>query len=136
MLEALRNAVLNAALSGAPDESLQQMFLTWVDRFTVWHLRILKYFDNPLAAIQASGNRWDRSGIAQMDEALTLAFPKLHGRKELYTQFYQDLHSCGLTTTPSLGGVMSAQGAVASRTTPLGKQFLRFIAEPPALKGG
>ena len=46
-LEALRNAVLNAALPNAPEEDIQLMFLNFVDSLTPWHLRILKFFDNP-----------------------------------------------------------------------------------------
>lgn len=37
-LEALRNAVLNAALPNPPDDDLQLMFLNFVDTFTPWHL--------------------------------------------------------------------------------------------------
>ena len=44
---ALRNAIYNAALSNPPEQSLQQIFLDLIDSFTVWHLRILKLFDNP-----------------------------------------------------------------------------------------
>jgi hypothetical protein len=40
--EALRNAVLNAALPGAPAADLQHFFLGLVDQFTTWHLRILR----------------------------------------------------------------------------------------------
>jgi hypothetical protein len=36
-LTALRNAVLNAALPNPPEESIQQMFVNFIDSLTVWH---------------------------------------------------------------------------------------------------
>lgn len=45
--EALRNAVLNAALPHAPEESLQQYFITLIDTFTVEHIRLLDFFKDP-----------------------------------------------------------------------------------------
>lgn len=44
---ALRNAVLNAALPSAPDESKQAIFVSWVDTLTLWHLRLLDLLANP-----------------------------------------------------------------------------------------
>jgi hypothetical protein len=46
-LDALRNAVTNAALPGAPDETVQQIFLNLVDAPTSWHLRVLSFLANP-----------------------------------------------------------------------------------------
>jgi hypothetical protein len=46
-IEALRNAVLNAALPTAPDTDTQMMFLRWVDEFTGSHLRLLTVLNDP-----------------------------------------------------------------------------------------
>ena len=43
--EALRNAVLNSAISGAPAAHLQRIFVELVDQFNEWHLHILKFFE-------------------------------------------------------------------------------------------
>jgi hypothetical protein len=45
--DALRNAVLNSALPTSPDSATQQMFVSFVDRFTEWHIRILELFSDP-----------------------------------------------------------------------------------------
>jgi hypothetical protein len=42
-LEALRNAVLNAAMPTAPEADIQRIFLNWLDGFTSRHLMLLKY---------------------------------------------------------------------------------------------
>lgn len=46
-LEALRNAVLNAAMPEAPEDDRQLMFLNFIDELTPWHLRILHFFNDP-----------------------------------------------------------------------------------------
>jgi hypothetical protein len=40
-IDALREAISNPTAPLPPAESLYQMFQSWADRFTVWHLRIL-----------------------------------------------------------------------------------------------
>ena len=46
-LKALRNAVINSALSSSTDEDTQQIFLNLVDSFSEWHLRLLKFLKVP-----------------------------------------------------------------------------------------
>lgn len=46
-LEALKNAILNIANGQNVDESLQIMFLSFIERFTVWHIRLLELFQIP-----------------------------------------------------------------------------------------
>jgi hypothetical protein len=50
-LEALRNAVLNTAINCPIDESLQQMFIRFVDEFTPWHIRLLKQLRSSAIAL-------------------------------------------------------------------------------------
>src|ERR1700722_8641479 len=45
--EALRNAIANSALQQTPDESKRQMFLQYIDMFTVWHLKVVGLIANP-----------------------------------------------------------------------------------------
>jgi len=49
--KALLNAITNAALPGAPDVSEQHMFIALVERMTEWHIRALRLFQNPAAAL-------------------------------------------------------------------------------------
>jgi hypothetical protein len=74
--EALRNAVLNAALPHPPDESRQLLFITWVESFTPWHLRMLKLFADPLGWYQENGRQPPQYHIAgSLSALLTDAFP-------------------------------------------------------------
>jgi len=132
-LEALRNAVLNAALPNAPEDDLQLMFLNFVDSFTPWHLVILKFFDNPKDWGQRHGISFPSFMIGGSPSTiLELAFTELSGKQELYDQFVKDLFSRGLMSTDQLHTMMTEGGMFASRITSMGQQFIRFITSPIA----
>jgi hypothetical protein len=57
--------------------------------------------------------------------------PELRNCKELYTQLWRDLYSRGLLNTDGLNVTISGNGLSAKRTTNLGDDFLKFIAEAP-----
>ncbi|MCB0324023.1 MAG: hypothetical protein KDD69_10630 [Bdellovibrionales bacterium] len=56
-LEALQNAVGNAACGVQPDEELDEIFLNYIERFTPLHLRLLKIFNE--------GFVWSNDGYPQ-----------------------------------------------------------------------
>ncbi|MDO8613834.1 MAG: hypothetical protein Q7R32_13600 [Dehalococcoidia bacterium] len=127
-LEALRNAVVNVAARSAPEEDLQLMFLDFVDTFTPWHLRILKFLDDPKAWGEEHGINYPNITAGSPAMILESAFLDLTSRKDFYGQVVRDLHARGLLSVESLGGVMTREGVMASRTTGLGRQFLQFIS--------
>lgn len=128
--DALRNGLLNIALHRSTDEDQQQTFLRYIDELTVWHLRILGLFQNPpkyLAAKEVGANY----SMGSASQVLEDVYPELRGKRELYDQIAADLGARGLVTSPGfLHGMMSAQGMVAKRTTPLADAFLDFISDP------
>ena len=123
---ALRNAVLNSTLPSPPDESLRQLFLSFVDQFTVWHLRLLKLFQNP----KELSREPTRGYIGGLSSILEATYPELRGKRGFYDQIWRDLYLRGLVNTESLHSMMTASGLTAKRTTELGDRFLRFIDEP------
>ncbi len=129
-LEALRNAVLNAALPNAPEEDIQLMFLDFVDTLTPWHLRLLKFFDNPQEWGRKNGITYPNWSMGGLSTVLEHTFPELRGRRDFYDQITKDLFVRGLMNTESLHGTMSSEGMFASRTTTMGKQFINFITSP------
>lgn len=132
-VDALRNAVLNSALDKSPGESEEQMFLNLVDRFTVWHLRILKVFQDPNAWAEEQEIDYGNVTMGSISTILEKALPKMKGHKELYNQIWQDLNEAGLFNTDSTATTMSRRGMVASRTTDMGDRFLEFIESPDAI---
>jgi hypothetical protein len=130
-LEALRNAVLNAALPNPVEEDIQLMFLHFVDELTPWHLRVLRLFDDPRAWGLKQGITYPESHLlGSSSKVLEHAFPELVGRRAFYDQLARDLFSRGLMKTDSLHTTITAQGMFASLTTDMGKQFINFVKAP------
>ena len=129
--EALRNAVMNAALRNEPDDDLRATFLSHVERFTPWHLRILKLFNNPRAGMDALGVSYGNYHMGGPSTVLEDAYPEMRGQRAIYDQLVTDLSSAGLFGIGSLHSTMTADGMLSPRTTELGRRFLAFISEPP-----
>ena len=127
--DALRNGLLNIALHRSTDEDQQQTFLRYIEELTVWHLRILRLFQNPSKhlATKGLGTSYYMGSASQV---LTDFYPELADKRELYDQIAADLASRGLVGAGFLHGMMSAQGMVAKRTSVLADRFLDFIADP------
>jgi hypothetical protein len=128
-LEALRNAVVNAALPGAPDETMQQIFLNHVDNLTPWHLRILAFFDDPIDWGQTHHITYPNWTMGAASLVLEQSMPELAGQRGFYDQIVNDLQQRGLLANVEIHTMMTANGMFSSRTTPLGKQFLDFISK-------
>jgi hypothetical protein len=127
---ALRNAVLNAALPAAPEPSIQQMFLGFIEAFTTWHLRLLALVDDLPAWAVAHGRQLPDLVSGSLAHLVEAAFPELMGQRAFYDQVWRDLVARGLVTTEGLHGLLSGQGLRVRRTTDFGRRFLAFIAEP------
>ena len=129
-LIALKNAVINSALPQPIEQTLQQMFLDWIDTFTVWHIRVLSLFHNP-QNWATDNNKPLPTNISMggLDTILGHAFPELAQDRALYDQIWKDLYQKGLLNTDSLHSMMSWNGMLARRTTDLGEKFLAFISE-------
>jgi hypothetical protein len=133
--EALRNALLNVASGNAPNEDMQLIFLDLVDTLVPWHLRLLRFFQNPLVYIPSNGVNPGQyiAGSGGVSNLIEWVFPEIQHKRPFYEQIVKTLYECGLiTTTPgSLDRVtMTTAILFARRTTEMGNQFLQFIASP------
>ena len=129
--EAIRNAVLNAALPNPPEESLQQLFINQIDTFTVWHIRLLDLFKDPSAWFERNDRTPPNFSIASsLEQLLVAAWPELKDQNDFLNVVIQELEAKGLYTGGGLRTMMTAQGAFDKRTTEIGEAFLRFITAP------
>lgn len=131
-LEALKNAVLNAATPNAPEEDLQLMFLNFVDSFTPWHIRILSFFNNGERIAVGVKDKIE-GDTRRVWFALETLFPELEMFKDFFDQVVIDLHARGLSLLESVDNHARIYTAAAGKkelTTPLGKMFLKFINSP------
>jgi hypothetical protein len=82
--EALKNAILNSASPNPPEESLQKMFLSFIDTLTVWHLKLLDLFNDPQAYIQKQNLQFSNNSMEAISHLIENAFPELRGRRDFY----------------------------------------------------
>lgn len=128
--DALRNALLNSALPNPPEETLQKMFISFIDTLSVWHIKLLTLFDNPTGFIEKNNIRFDKIPMGTMSILLEAAFPELKGKQDLYDLIWKDLYSRGLVKIEELNTTMYWAGIVAKRTTEIGRGFIAFIRNP------
>ena len=126
----LKNAVLNAAIAESVDESKQKLFLHFLDTFTEWHIKFIKLFDNPEQYMREHRINLKNIYMGGITNLLDAAFSQLKGEEELAEAIWSDIYSRKLFNTPSIHGMMSAEGIVARRTSKLGREFLQFIESP------
>jgi hypothetical protein len=121
--EALKSAILNSALPNPPEESLQQLFLSFIDTLSVWHLKTIEYFKVQVTYSETQkGNSADNC-ISRIDP-LGSEFSELR-EKGFFDFIWKDLSSRSLITTQR-----SDSGVISHRTTEIGKLFLDFIKNP------
>jgi hypothetical protein len=126
---ALRNAVINVALNETLEKTKSQIFLNLIDSFTVWHITILTFFDNPKAWFQKNEKTPPNLVMGNISSVLKSAFPSLTGQDELVDLIWNDLLNAGLHYTNGLKTMMSGDATLDNRTTELGKEFIQFISE-------
>lgn len=128
--EALRNAVLNSALSTSPDESLQKIFLTFVDTFTDWHLKFMDVFYDPKEYLAKYGKNLSAFSTGSISTLIYDAFPELKGKNDFCELVLSDLYSNKLVGISKFHGNMTVDGLLEKHTTDIGGLFLNFIREP------
>jgi hypothetical protein len=133
-LESLRNAVTNSILHPEIDESLQLMFLNLIDRYTPWHLVLLQFSNDPREYQKQQGIKQTFQTRGPLSPLIEETFPELKLRDDFVSQIIKQLISDGLMPADSYihGGMTEIGMSTSSRTTEMGKQFLRFIRNPIA----
>lgn len=114
---------------------LRQIFISLVDTFIDWHLRVLAFAENTRAWLEHHADREraeaalkDRRTFRSLGSVLEQALPDLAGKQEFYSLVWSELHIRQLITT---GEPHSSVGEVGTKyTTSLGDQLLAFIRAP------
>lgn len=120
----LANAVRNS-IEAKIEESVMMIYLDLLDKYTVWHIRILNLFFNPKTFPQV-----DVSNIMMGSASIVVEqiYPEIAKEKSLLDKIVKDLQNDGMMTEGSyMHAGMTPNGIVASRTTDLGNSFLHFI---------
>jgi len=126
-LGALRNAVGNSPLPGAPDDSTQLLFLRFVDELSALHLKILAILNDPNHSIEKAGQLNEfGTGLALL---IHHCIPETTEAQEGFLeQIHRDLQNRGLVMQENFNGAIIRERATQKRTSPLGENFLKFIS--------
>lgn len=130
-IQYFKNVILNSAVEENPNITEVQIFLNFISTFTVWHIKILKLFDNPENWFKKNGKSLPNYMAAGLSNVVEEAYPELNGKRELYDLIWDDLLRAGLHKTSGLHTTMTGSGLMTPRTTTFGKEFLEFITESP-----
>ena len=128
--DALRNAVLNAALKTEPNTELEHLFVRLIDELSPQQLQILELFEDPRAWNERHGRPIRVLHSGGLSHVVESAFPQLGGQRFLYDQLWKSLFERGLVNTEHLHTMMTGHGLMESRLTELGQRFLRFVRRP------
>ena len=129
-IKAFQNAIMNTALGQSPDKTKGQIFLNLLDTFTVWHIKILHFIDNPTRWFENAGQTPPSFMMGSLSSVLIDAFPPLNGQQDLLNVIWRVLYDNGFHNTSGLMTTMTGNGLLENRTTQLGQEFLKFISSP------
>jgi hypothetical protein len=128
--DALRNAVLNVAIGSGLTEDVEAIFLALIDRYTAWHLRILRVFQDPLNLGAQKEIRPENYSLAGSRAAfLERYYPEMRDNQQFYGIIVSDLRANGMLSA-DLSGMITPLGMFQKITTEWADQFLAFIALP------
>jgi len=123
--EYLANAVLNS-LTCPFEESAVMMFFSMIEKYTLWHLKILDFFQNPKKFPQINE---DHYYMGSPKTPLFDVYPGLKNKEVYVDKIVKELYSDGLMNTPDLNCAVTSSGMVASRVTEIGEDFICFITK-------
>lgn len=140
-LEALRNIILNTIIYKDYEEYKIQMFLSFIDSFTEWHIRLLEYFSNPKNAANKyiENYKLPKSQRIHSMQPFWDIYPNMFNERPYLAIILDDLYSKNLlmvnkkvlTQMYDFKDNFFKIGYPYNKgTTNLGDEFLKFISTP------
>lgn len=126
-LEALRNIVIWVATNLDTNLDIALIFIQLIDKLTPSHLRILRFFNDPIKFMNEEG-RQPRS-FWSIWEAMRYVIPEISANAVLQEKILKDLDNENLTKniSSSVNTMMTSSGVTSGRLTNLWKEFLVYI---------
>lgn len=140
-LEALRNIIINTILYKDYEEYKTQMFLSFIDGFTEWHIRLLEYFSDPKKTINKYINnyKFPKSQRIHSIQPFWDIYPNMFNERQFLSIILDDLYSKNilifnkkiLTQMYDFHDNFFKVGHPYNKgTTNFGDEFLKFISNP------
>lgn len=117
----LANAVVSSIRHDL-DEEKMVIFLELLEKYTISHIKIIYFFNDPTQFDGISANNYM---MGSPSTVLFQVYPELNNY--LFNKIYNDLYVDGMVSSAHLNTTMSGSGMVQKRTTELGDDFLQFI---------
>lgn len=123
--EYLANAVCHS-LTCPFEESVIMMFFNMIGKYTLWHLKILDFFQNPRKFNAVNEAKYC---MGSPKTVLFEVYPELQDKEPYVDRIVKELYADGLMSIEDLNCTMTSSGMVASRVTSIGEDFIKFIIE-------
>ena len=104
--------------------------MSLLERFTATHLGLLALMHSPANWRRDDGRPLPLITSGDASVVVLAAFDDAQRLWPLYEQAWSDLYTAGLVKTPKIGNGAEGPLMQISRTTDIGKEFLKFIASP------
>lgn len=129
-LDALKNAVVNSAdATSRPVEELRLRMIRLVEEMTPLHIELLSMIDAPRDWFTSHPELPDPDfSVGTQDQLIDMALPALASNPEQRDRLREDLVMWRLSDMGPSKTMMTGSGLLdRSGTTPMGKQFLRYV---------
>lgn len=127
-IDSIINASLNSALNITTKEDMQLMFINFIDILTPTQLQLISIFNDPNIWIKNIGLDFNYKCPTSL--LLDSLYPDKKLNIEYYNQLTIDLNSKGLIKNRKFDLTVNGKWQLTSQTTPLGKEFVKFITYP------
>lgn len=124
----IRNIYINSLFDNSLDSDKKQIFMNLASELTVRHFHVLKIMNNPSKALEEK-NKTLNLYAGGVESLFEVVIDDYTNNKDFYRIIYKDLVAKFLLAG-DLGGTMSASGIISSRTTDLGKLFVKYLSSP------
>ncbi|MDH7594504.1 MAG: hypothetical protein QHG99_09225 [Methanomicrobiales archaeon] len=125
-MQALKNLFENYMISAPEDEGLFTMFAHDVDRFSLWHLRILSLLGDPRKWAETKGVNLPEWSFGSAANLLEYSYTEMEGARDFYDPIVRDLFLAGLLSTDNLHRTVPFIQLFDPLTTPMGNLFIRL----------
>ncbi|MCK5450805.1 MAG: hypothetical protein KAI70_03465 [Candidatus Omnitrophica bacterium] len=135
-IQCLRNATLNSALPGAPEDFWKGKYINFIETLSPWHIRMLVFLDHPYEYCKENKITATISpgGALELQKIGEQIFSDISERKWNYFNIlFGDLNSLGLITKDHFNNIYHKESNFFSDdcfVSDFAKDFLKFLTSP------
>lgn len=125
-LTALQNLFESYLKTSVDDDTICRNFALQLDRFSIWHLRILSILGDPKRWAKTKGVELPEWSFGSASNLLEYAYTELDGAQDFYDPIAMDLHREGLLRTDNLHRIVPFIELFEPLATRMGTLFIEM----------